>query len=70
MFFSSCYAALRFTNHFPKQKPEKRKQWYNAGTAETPKGNGISPEGWKGKMRLAKPPFFLSHYAGNLLVFH
>ena len=35
-------------NYFPKQKKrKKRKPFGQGGQAEKPKGNGISPEGWR-----------------------
>ncbi|OXB10237.1 hypothetical protein B0A81_04325 [Flavobacterium plurextorum] len=35
-------------NNFPKEKNrKKRKPFKQGGQAERPKGNGISPEGWR-----------------------
>ena len=64
LFWLSVSGLFRFTNHFPKEKPEKRKQIIQAGYAEKPKGNGISPGGWQGNtLHLGEAIILPCHYA-------
>lgn len=62
LLMGTAFLLLKIVSKTKKQK--KKKAIQSRRTGGKPKGNGISPEGWRGKHNnSAKPPFLPCHYA-------